>query len=268
MPKIPVSYWQLDYDVTCEGRPLILLHSSLSGNKQWKPISKKLEDRHQVFAPSFFGYGKTSPWPGEKIQTIDDQLDLIAPVFADHESFDIVGHSLGGAVALKAALRFSEKVRKLVFIEPTQYNLTANIPGCVSYAEISGLLNVFEDGLVSGDWMLSAEAISNFWHGPQAWAGMSEHHRIAVTWRMPPVVHELRAILSSKIPVEALRTVTADTLVMRARTTVPAIEDVFQVLTRRLSQWTYLTLETDGHMFPVSDPHQTYLALQDFLGSH
>lgn len=267
MPQISVSDWLLDYDVLGDGPPLLLLHSSLSGNKQWKPIAKNFSDQYKVISPNFFGYGKSSPWPKERTQDIDHQLDLIAPLFEGHDRIDLVGHSLGGAVALKAAIRYQTHIRKLVLLEPTQYDLITRFKDGSSYAEISSLLDVFERGLKFDDWLPSAEAITTFWHGPEAWANMGEHHRIAVTWRMPPVVHELRAILSNIIPAETLRDITAETQVIRARNTVPAIQDIFEVLPSLVPHWSYRTVEADGHMFPVSNPDDTYTAIKDFLES-
>ncbi|PHS39509.1 MAG: hypothetical protein COA91_06170 [Robiginitomaculum sp.] len=265
MPQIPVSNWQVDYQEFGDGRLLLLLHASLSGNKQWLPYAKQFCDRYRVIAPNFFGNGKSSQWPADAQQTLDDQLTLISPLLADCDSVDIVGHSLGGAIAMQAALRFHDKVQKLVLLEPTHYRLISNYKGGGPYRDIMNMFTVFQAAHDSNDWQPAAEMVSNFWHGPDAWSEMSKHHRIAVTWRMPPVFHELQAILSNKTPIETLAKITAKTLVVRGRTTVPAIMDTFELLQKHIPQWSYQVIGADGHMFPVSKPDMTYQVLSTFL---
>ena len=53
----------IDCTQTGEGSPVILLHASVSGNRQWRALTAALADRHQVIAPNLMGYGKANPWP-------------------------------------------------------------------------------------------------------------------------------------------------------------------------------------------------------------
>src|SRR5210317_1745740 len=107
--------WNIDYVEAGTGSPVILIHSSVSGNQQWRSLTEALMDRYRVLAINLFGYGDTTPWPENAVQTLADHADLVlalcstsmGPVF-------IVGHSFGGSVALKAALRLAHKVAGLV----------------------------------------------------------------------------------------------------------------------------------------------------------
>jgi pimeloyl-ACP methyl ester carboxylesterase len=51
----------------------MLIHSSVSGARQWRRLMDDLKDRYRVRAVNLYGYGKTPPWPPETPQSLDDQ---------------------------------------------------------------------------------------------------------------------------------------------------------------------------------------------------
>ena len=61
-----------------------------------------LKDHFRVRAVNLFGYGKTPPWPNERVQSLDDQARLVeAAIPHDAHDIRIIGHSFGGAVAMR-----------------------------------------------------------------------------------------------------------------------------------------------------------------------
>ncbi len=96
------------------GRPMILLHGGLGSGEMFGPILPALTESHQVIAVDLQGHGRTAD--------IDRPLDvrLMADDIAaliDHHGLDkpdLVGYSLGGGVALQTAVKYPDKVGKLV----------------------------------------------------------------------------------------------------------------------------------------------------------
>src|SRR3977135_4364370 len=104
----------LYYEHHGNGRPLILLHGGLGSGEMFGPVMPALADRHQVIAVDLQGHGRTA----DIHRRIDIRLmaDDIAALI-DHLALDrpdLVGYSLGGGVALQTAVRFPDKVRRLV----------------------------------------------------------------------------------------------------------------------------------------------------------
>ena len=119
------------------GPVVVLVHSSVSGARQWRRLMDDLKDRFRVRAVNLFGYGKTPPWPAEATQSLDDQARLVEAVLpADAGEVYLVGHSFGGSVAMKAAARLSGRVAKLVLLETNPVYLLAQSGRSDAFAEI------------------------------------------------------------------------------------------------------------------------------------
>ncbi len=106
------------------GPAVVCLHSNASSSSQWRALMDQLAPRHRVLAADSYGAGRSPAWPSGRTLTLDDEVALLEPVFAQAGgSIALVGHSYGGAVALVAALRQRARVRQLVLYEPTLFSL-------------------------------------------------------------------------------------------------------------------------------------------------
>src|SRR5210317_2275177 len=99
MPVLAKGGWNIDYVEAGTGSTVILIHSSVSGNQQWRSLGEALKDRHRVLAVNLFGYGDTTPWPENAVQTLADHADLVLALCSSLKGhLFIVGHSFGGSV--------------------------------------------------------------------------------------------------------------------------------------------------------------------------
>jgi pimeloyl-ACP methyl ester carboxylesterase len=118
------------------GPVVMLVHSSVSGARQWRRLMEDLRDRFRVRAVNLFGYGKTPPWPAEAAQSLDDQARLVeAALPANAGEIYLVGHSFGGSVAMKAAARLAGRVARLVLLETNPFYLLAQSGRIDAFAE-------------------------------------------------------------------------------------------------------------------------------------
>jgi pimeloyl-ACP methyl ester carboxylesterase len=103
------------------GPPVVFVHGLFGQGKNWTTIAKGLADRHRVTLLDLPNHGH-SPWT-ERV----DYLDMAELVAAEMETLDepatLVGHSMGGKVAMQVALRRPELLRALVVVDvaPTGY---------------------------------------------------------------------------------------------------------------------------------------------------
>jgi pimeloyl-ACP methyl ester carboxylesterase len=105
---------RLRYLVAGEGDPLVLVHGLGGAAANWLALAPLLLPGRRLIVPELPGHGGSSPLPAaQSLSPYADRLGLLL----EHERATpaaVVGHSLGGAVALRLALRRPEAVSALV----------------------------------------------------------------------------------------------------------------------------------------------------------
>lgn len=107
------------YHEAGEGEPaLVLLHGFSGHRDDFLGILPALAEHRRVLALDLRGHGDSEPGPGASGWSFEQLVnDLIA--FLDAlglDRVDLLGHSVGGFVALRAALRAPRRFRSLVFL--------------------------------------------------------------------------------------------------------------------------------------------------------
>ena len=102
------------YETHGDGFPLLLLNGIMMSTKSWTPFIEVLSARHRLILIDFLDQGQSDKMEAPYDHGI--QVDAIFAVLDDLgiESADIAGISYGGQVALQAALRQPERIRRLV----------------------------------------------------------------------------------------------------------------------------------------------------------
>ncbi|MDX2178661.1 MAG: alpha/beta hydrolase [Bryobacteraceae bacterium] len=107
----------MHYEKRGAGPALVLVHGSFSDHAtNWEFATKTLEERFTVYALARRGRGETPATVGHSID--DEGRDVAEVVLAIGEPVFLLGHSYGAQVALNAAARVPDRVRKLILYEP------------------------------------------------------------------------------------------------------------------------------------------------------
>jgi pimeloyl-ACP methyl ester carboxylesterase len=107
---------KLYYEVHGSGEPLVLIHGGLTTIGEMQGWIRPLAERRQVIAVELQGHGRTAE--NGRPMTFAAMGDDIAALL-NHlkiQKADVVGHSLGGASAIRTAIQHPNKVRRLVVI--------------------------------------------------------------------------------------------------------------------------------------------------------
>jgi pimeloyl-ACP methyl ester carboxylesterase len=105
---------RLSYAVGGNGPPLVCVHGLGGTVENWRALAPALVARHRVLVPDLPGHGGSSLLP--EAPHVDSLADAILAIADAEEIRDAVwvGHSLGGVVAIRAAVLRPEAVRALV----------------------------------------------------------------------------------------------------------------------------------------------------------
>ncbi len=107
---------RVSYLAAGEGPPVVLIHGVTGTCDQWAPVAPLLAQRFSVVAPDLLGHGESAKPRG------DYSLGAFASGIRDlvvalgHDKVTIVGHSLGGGIAMQFAYQFPERCERLVLV--------------------------------------------------------------------------------------------------------------------------------------------------------
>lgn len=251
------------------GHPMVLLHSSVSSNRQWAAFQTHFSGSFRTIAPNLIGYGGAVRVPPGQVMTLDDEVDQIRDLLIDPENptgkVTLVGHSYGGAVGLKAALRYPERIARLILIEPNPFGMLAAERSYRFLAEIHQVYAEILASAASDEWDRSAELFSDYWSGPGKWNELDRTRQIAFIWGMPPVLHEWGAVFRDKDMCDGVRRVRCPTLLMWAQDTVPVVHELARLIRQAVPRWQTATIEKGGHMFPVTEAQLAFEPIDAFL---
>lgn len=107
---------ELSYLDSGAGPVVLFIHGILGSQKQWAHLVDKVDDEHRVLVPDLFGHGESAKPLGDyslsaHAATLRDLLDHL-----DIDRVTLVGHSLGGGIAMQFFYLFPERVERLVLV--------------------------------------------------------------------------------------------------------------------------------------------------------
>ncbi len=137
---VHVGDTRIHYITAGKGRPIVMLHGATLGWGQWYRNISTLSKKYKVIAIDLPGAGMSS--------RVDFRKEQLEKLFVDNvagcmellkiQPYDVVGHSFGGWVAAKLALKYPKRIGKLVLINPV--GLSRDIPKPFNIVSLSPLI--------------------------------------------------------------------------------------------------------------------------------
>src|SRR4051794_9616575 len=115
--------WQVElhghrviYRIAGSGPPVVLIHGMVNSSRHWEEVAMRLADRYTVIAPDLIGHGDSATPRGDYSLGAHAASirDLLAVIGVDRAT--LVGHSLGGGVALQFFYQFPQRVERLALV--------------------------------------------------------------------------------------------------------------------------------------------------------
>src|SRR6185369_12292188 len=123
MPRVIFDEWEIElhghrviYRIAGDGPPVVLIYGMVNSSKHWEKVALRLADRYTVVAPDLIGHGDSAAVRGDyplgaHACSIRDLLTTIGI-----ERATVVGHSLGGGVAMQFFYQFPQRVERLALV--------------------------------------------------------------------------------------------------------------------------------------------------------
>ncbi|MEV0058671.1 alpha/beta fold hydrolase [Nocardia sp. NPDC050718] len=115
---IEVHGYRRAFRMAGSGPPLLLIHGISDSSGTWAPVFDALAEHFTVLAPDLLGHGESDkPRADYAVAAYANGMRDLLSVLG-FERVTVVGHSLGGGVAMQFAYQFPEKVERLALVCP------------------------------------------------------------------------------------------------------------------------------------------------------
>jgi pimeloyl-ACP methyl ester carboxylesterase len=116
LEEIVIHGHEVRFRMAGSGPVLLLIHGITGSSANWRRVIAPLAEHHTVIAPDLLGHGESAKPRG------DYSLGAYASGIRDllvalgHDRASVVGHSLGGGIAMQFAYQFPERLDRLVLV--------------------------------------------------------------------------------------------------------------------------------------------------------
>jgi pimeloyl-ACP methyl ester carboxylesterase len=119
--SIPFRGERLEYEISGNGLPVILVHAFAEDRSIWYPLLQGMENKYKWILPDLPGSGQSSF--NKSVPQLRDFAESIFAI-ADFENIErlvLIGHSMGGYISLAFAENYPEKISALGLFHSSSY---------------------------------------------------------------------------------------------------------------------------------------------------
>ena len=112
----------LHYHAFGEGRPIMILHGLFGSSRNWQSIAKKLADNFRIITVDLRNHGQSGHTSSMTYADMAEDIHAFIQTF-ELNDVSVIGHSMGGKVAMMTALQYKNLIDKLIVIDiaPVKY---------------------------------------------------------------------------------------------------------------------------------------------------
>jgi pimeloyl-ACP methyl ester carboxylesterase len=272
--RVTVAGATAQYLEAGSGPPLLLVHGHEQSATSWRWVIPALARTHRVLAVSLPGYGDTAPGayaPGsDTAPFVSEFLDAL-----DIATCDVVGHSAGGAVALRLALAQPGRVRTLTLVDSAGLGREVHpllaVDTLPLIGELAILLSRLPGGAVGRTTMSTAMLFAQPWRVPAQFL-TEQHDQARRPGQLEASTATARALFSStgqrQILLDRLPSITAPTLVVWGGCDYVLPVSQAQVAVNLLPNGRLAVLPDCGHLPHIESPARFTDVLGSWLTEH
>jgi pimeloyl-ACP methyl ester carboxylesterase len=257
---------RVGFHIEGRGRPVVLLHSSMGSKGQWRLLVERMRRSHRLIAIDLHGYGTSPMPPAGQPFTLQHEVRLIESVLRvallPSETFHLVGHSYGAAVALQLARWKPHRLQSLALYEPVAYHLLP--PGQRGRVELERVCDELQRCADRGEALPGAQRFIDYWSGAGSFAQLPRSVQMNLAGLVPKTLLDFAAVSREPSSVDDYRCISAPVCLFSGTTGPRPPRDVLDVLADALPQARRHRVDA-GHMAPVTHSWLVNPVLECFI---
>lgn len=245
MTGIHVRHWPGD-----PSRPALAIHCMMGSGRAFDPMARRLHGRVDLTAFDLPSHGRSAKWHPAKDEDYHSAATRVAEGLLPDSPVDLIGHSIGGTIALRLAAAAPQRVRSLTLIEPVLF--AASRSGHALDDELAALA-------AAGEMEQAAQLFLSVWGAPGGFAAMPHSLQHAAVALMPLIL-ETDAALSADVHgilrPGGLEAIHAPAMLVAGAESPAVVGEILDTLAARLPGARRATVPGAGHMLPVTHPDE------------
>ncbi|WP_394779904.1 alpha/beta fold hydrolase [Undibacterium sp.] len=252
-----------------QGKPMILIPGLASPGEVWKDTVARYSSQYRCYVLSLAGFAGVPATDGPLLQQAEEQLVQLV----DAEKMDkplIIGHSLGGFLALKTAAEHPDKVGRLVIVDTMPALMATQAPS-MTETQMKEMAAQMQNAMQKAD---PAQLESRYRSNAATMVSKPEDIERVAGWGMKSdqkaVANAMAEMMGTDLRSEIGR-ITVPTLVLgtwvayKQYVPRPAAEAVFKLQYAKLQGVQIELSDTSRHFIMYDDPQWMYARIDAFL---
>jgi len=243
-----------------QGSPVVILHGLFGFSDNWQTIAKALAVHHLVLTPDLRNHGRSPHMP---THTYPEMADDLQEFLEKHWVFKtaLVGHSMGGKVAMQLALHHPDMVERLVVVDIAPGPATDN-HGHIFRALLDLDLSRIETRQEAEAWL--EPRVPELGTRQFLLKNITRNTEGAFAWKMNlPVLWEAYPSILAGVQGDPFD---KPTLFIRGERSNYVQDEDFPLIQDLFPQAQVVTIEGAGHWVHADKPAELLAVLREFLG--
>ncbi|GHE84992.1 alpha/beta fold hydrolase [Thalassotalea profundi] len=229
------------------GPAVVFLHSSLSTAKQWVPLINIIKDKFTCINIDILGYGNAEKVTDEANYNFDVEVTRIRHIIKTcigDENYHLVGHSCGGAIALKVAFEAPQKLLSLSLYEPVAFHLLAQ--GSIERQEAFS----FSEKIAGLSNENAAQVFTDFWNYDGFYLSLPSKVQEMMATDMQKVNLDFKGLTCEQYQLNDLSVITCSAVIYSGTQSPHLTQFLAKTIAEALPKGTLCELKA-GHMGPI-----------------
>jgi len=238
-------------------RPTIVaLHASSSSGAQWSPLASHTAPHVDVVAIDLHGHGSGPASPSDGDSIFAEDIARISKLCERvGGGVHLVGHSYGGATALRVALSIPDQIRSVTVYEPVLFSVLRECFGRGRpAAEVWEIARAVRRHVRAGSREAAARIFIDYWSGAGTWDSLPESRQMGHAARMPVIAAQFDALIRDPVRLADFRALDVPALVIVGRATRMPVIRIAELVVGALPHAAIERVHGLGHMGPVTHP--------------
>jgi|GEM_PF-1764773 pimeloyl-ACP methyl ester carboxylesterase len=255
------------YMIAGRGTPVVFLHCSMSTKEQWTKIFNSLKDKFTVIAIDLYGYGE-SPFP-EVIEgfSLDHETELMESVLNEtigsNAKFHLVGHSYGGAVAMKYSTLDDSRNLSLCVYEPMLNHVFRETDNEMYYLG-KEFIEEIEQSIINGSPEQGCIKFIDLFSGEGTFERLPKEIQNIFTGCIKKMPMDYKATIANDLSLDLYKKIKIPVCLISGDKSPALTADISRAVAGVISDCSFQKVK-GGHMAPIENPDNVNKIIENFL---